>query len=278
MKKSLKLLALLLTLTLVLSGAIAACAESASGKLAEIQKKGKIVMGTDAVWAPFEYIGANGEATGADVEIAQYIAEQLGVELEILNVSFDTLTTYLVNDEVDIVLAAMTITEERAETVAFSQPYTVAAQYIVVPEDDDTTTYIDDLAGKTIGVHLGTTGDFIASDEVDLPTGVLFGTGASVQQYKSLPDATLAMKNGELGAIICDTLMAENLVATNDGIKCFELVYADGTKTTEEYGIAMKKGDDEFVAKINEITAPIVEDGTVDNWIVEHTELASQVD
>lgn len=276
MKNHVKRIALLLALALAISGMMAASAES--GKLAEIQAKGKIVMGTDAVWAPFEYIGSNGEATGADVEIAQYIADQLGVKLEILNVSFETLTTYLVNDEVDIVLAAMTITEERAETVDFSDPYTVAAQYIIVPEDDETTVYIDDLAGKVIGVHLGTTGDFIASDEVNLPTGVLFDTGASVQQFKSLPDATLAMKNGELGAIICDTLMAENLVATNDGIKCFELVYADGTKTTEEYGIAMKKGDSEFVAKINEIIAPVVEDGTIDAWIIEHTELAAQVD
>ena len=276
MKKYAKLAALVLALTMLftLAGAMA----EESPKLADIQAKGKIVLGTDAVWAPFEYIGANGEATGADVEIAKYIADALGVELEIKNVSFETLTTYLVNDEVDIVLAAMTITEERAETVDFSDPYTVAAQYIVVPEDDETTQYINDLAGKAIGVHLGTTGDFIASDEVNLPGGALEGTGAQVLQYKSLPDAALAMKNGELGAIICDTLMAENLVATNEGLKCFELVYADGTRTNEEYGIAVKKGDAGFVAKLNEIIAPIVADGTIDNWIVEHTELASQID
>ncbi|MBQ8972116.1 MAG: transporter substrate-binding domain-containing protein [Clostridia bacterium] len=275
MKISAKILALVLAMALL---GVAALAEAESPKLASIQEKGKIVLGTDAVWAPFEYIGANGEPTGADVEIAQYIADQLGVELEVMNVSFETLTTYLVNDEIDIVLAAMTITEERAETVDFSNPYTVAAQYIVVPEDDDTTVYIDDLAGKAIGVHLGTTGDFIASDEVNLPDGVLNGTGAVVQQYKSLPDAALAMKNGELGAIICDTLMAENLVATNSGLKCFEMVYANGDVTTEEYGIAIRKGDEAFVNKINEIIAPIVEDGTIDGWIVEHTELASQID
>ena len=277
MKLNAKLISIVLMLALVLTG-VAALAESDSPKLNEIKEKGKIVMGTDAVWAPFEYIGANGEPTGADVEIAQYIADQLGVELEVLNVSFETLTTYLVNDEVDIVLAAMTITEERAETVDFSSPYTVAAQYIIVPEDDDTTQFIDDLAGKAIGVHLGTTGDFIASDEVNLPGGVLEGTGATVQQYKSLPDAALAMKNGELGAIICDTLMAENLVATNTGLKCFEMLYADGGNTTEEYGIAIKKGDEAYVAAINDIIAPIVEDCTVDNWIVEHTELASNID
>jgi len=275
MKNTMKILALVLAL--ILTFAAAALAEE-SPKLADIQAKGKLILGTDAVWAPFEYIGANGEPTGADVEIAAYIAEQLGVELEIMNVSFETLTTYLVNDEVDVVLAAMTITEERAETVDFSDPYTVAAQYIIVPEDDDTTTYLEDLAGKSIGVHLGTTGDFIASDEVNLPGGALEGTGAQVLQYKALPDAALAMKNGELGAIICDTLMAENLVATNPGLKCFELVYADGTRTNEEYGIAVKKGDPAFVAKLNEIIAPIVEDGTIDGWIVEHTELASQID
>ena len=274
MKSTMKILALVLVL--ILTFAAAALAEE-SPKLADIQAKGKLILGTDAVWAPFEYIGANGEPTGADVEITAYIAEQLGVELEIMNVSFETLTTYLVNDEVDVVLAAMTITEERAETVDFSDPYTVAAQYIIVPEDDDTTTYLEDLAGKSIGVHLGTTGDFIASDEVNLPGGALEGTGASVVQYKSLPDATLAMKNGELGAIICDMQLAENLVATNTGIKCFPMTYADGSKTDEYYGVAMKKGDEEFVNKINEILQPIVDDGTVDQWIVEHTELAAQV-
>ena len=269
-----KILALALAALLVM---MCSFAFAESDTMAKIKEKGKLIMGTDAVWAPFEYIGANGEPSGVDIELAQYIANQIGVELEVLNVSFETLTTYLVNDEVDLVLAAMTITEERAETVAFSVPYTVAAQYIVVPEDDETTVYMDDLAGKAIGVHLGTTGDFIASDDVNLPDGALYGTGASVQQYKSLPDAALAMKNGELQAIICDTLMAENLCATNDGLKCFELVYADGTHTTEEYGIAMKKGDDAFVEEINEIIAPLVEDGTVDEWILDHTEWAADV-
>ena len=276
MKKYAKIVALLAALVLVFA-LVSASAEE-SPKLAEIQAKGKIVLGTDPVWAPFEYMGEGGKATGADVEIAAYIAEQLGVKLEVVDVAFDSLTTYLMNDSVDIVLAAMTITEERAETVDFSVPYTVAEQYIVVPESDETTVYIDDLAGQRIGVHLGTTGDFLASDEVDLAEGVLHDTGAEVMQYKALPDAALAMSNDELDAIICDTLMAENLVATHEGIKCFELVYADGTRTNEEYGIAIKKGDEAFLAKINEIIAPIIEDGTIDNWIVEHTELASLID
>lgn len=260
-------------LVVCLMACCVACAQA--GKLEEIQEKGKIICATDAAWAPFEYIGEGGAVTGADLEIAAYIAEKLGVELEIINVTFETLSTYLANDEADLAIAAMTITEERAETVDFSIPYTTSSQYIIVPEDNDTVACCDDLAGMNIGVHLGTTGDFLASDEVNLPEGVLYNTGATVQQYRFLTDAALAMKNGELQAIVCDKQLAVNLCATNGGLKCFELVYKDGSKTDEQYGIAMKKGEAEFVAKVNEIIQPIVEDGTIDGWIVKHSELSS---
>ena len=102
-------------------------------------------------------------------------------------------------------------------------------------------------------------------------------TGATAQQYHFLTDACLALKNYELQAIVCDTQLAINLCASNEGLKCFELVYADGSKTDEQYGVAMKKGDAEFVAKVNEILAPIVEDGTIDGWIVKHSELSSNL-
>ena len=270
-----KIIAAVLALAMVFC--LCACGSKTESKLDKIKKAGKLVMATDACWAPFEYIGANGEPTGSDVELAAYIAEQLGVKLEIINVAFDTLPTYIVNGEADIVLAAMTITEERKESMAFSDPYTKAEQYIVVVDGDDSVATVEDLAGKAIGVHLGTTGDLLVSDEVD--GGCLKDTGASVKQYKSLPDASLALLNGELQAIVCDTLMAKNLCTANDEkIVCFPLVYADGTKTDEEYGIGMIKGDDAFTAKINEIIAPVVADGTVDGWIVEHTELASNID
>ena len=265
-----KIIAMILAAMMVLS-MTAAVAEG--GKLAEIQAKGKLTVCTDAAWAPFEYIGANGEVTGADLELAKYIAEQLGVELEIINVAFDSISTYLVNDEADMSLSAMTITEERKETLDFSVPYTTAQQYIIVLEGNDTVTVLDDLAGQNIGVHLGTTGDFLVSDEVMM--GVLAGTGSNVAQYKFLTDAALALKNGELGAIVCDTQLAENIVAVNEGLKCFPLAFAAGEVEIEQLGIAMKKGDEEFVAKVNEIITPVIEDGTFDKWLVEHTELAS---
>jgi len=254
-----------------------AVAEGATGKLKDILDSGKLVVCTDAAWAPFEYIGADGEVVGADIEIAKYIAEQLNVELEIINVAFDSISTYLVNDEADLSLSAMTITEERKETIAFSIPYTIAQQYIIVNSDIDAVETIEDLAGMNIGVHLGTTGDFLVSDEIMMDTGVLYNSGANVMQYRFLTDAALALKNGELGAIVCDTLLAENIVAVNEGLKCFPLTYADGSANIEELGIAMKLNEDDLVNKINEIITPIIEDGTVDKWIVEHTEKASEL-
>ena len=265
-----KMIAMILAAMMMLTMTVAV---AEGGKLAEIQADGKLTICTDAAWAPFEYIGANGEVVGADIEIAKYIAEQLGVELEIINVAFDSISTYLTKDEADLSLSAMTITDERKETLDFSVPYTTAQQYIIVLENNENVAVLDDLAGQAIGVHLGTTGDFLVSDEVMM--GVLANTGASVAQYKFLTDAALALKNGELGAIVCDTMLAENIVAVNGGLKCFPLEYKSGPAVLEELGIAMKKGDEEFVAKINEIIAPIIEDGTIDKWLVEHSELAS---
>lgn len=255
----------------------ASASVSAGGKLQQVLDAGKLVVCTDPAWAPFEYIGADGQPAGSDIELANYLAEQLGVKLELVNVAFDSISTYLINDEADLALSAISITEERKQTLDFSLPYTTAQQYIIVPEDNGTIKTIEDLAGATIGVHLGTTGDFLVSDEVNLDTGTLYNTGASVNQYKFLTDAALALKSGELGAIVCDTLLAENLCAVNDGLKCFPLAYAAGEAELEQIAIAMKQGNPEFVAKINELLEPIIEDGTVDNWIVEHTEKASEL-
>ena len=116
----------LIAMLLVVMMALTMTAAVAEGKLEEIQAKGYLTVCTDAAWAPFEYIGANGDVTGADIELAKYIAQQLDVELNIINVAFDSISTYLINDEADLSLSAMTITEERKETLDFSVPYTTA--------------------------------------------------------------------------------------------------------------------------------------------------------
>lgn len=285
MKNSLKkILVTMLSLMMVI--ALAACGggsgssdsgdSEGGGKLAAIQDAGKIVVATDAAWAPFEYIGEGGQPTGIDIEIAQYIADQLGVELEVQNISFDTIPAALTGGSADLGLACITITEERKEEMAFSDPYTTVQQYIVVGSDSDVAT-MDDLAGAMIGTHLGTTGDFLVSDEIS--DGVLKDTGAQNNQYKALPDAAEEVKSGTLQAIVCDSVLAENLVTANNGaLKCFPLSYADGSEgDIEEIGAAMAKGDDEFTAKINEIIQSLVESGQIDEWFVQHSEAASKL-
>lgn len=250
------------------------CQADDQSALDRVLEKGKLIVATDAAWPPFEYMeGEN--VVGADLEVAADIAESLGVELEIINVSFDSLSMYLENGEADLALAAITATEERAESMEFSEPYCDTYQYIVVKEDDDTVTSIDDLAGYTIGVHLGTTGDFLASDEVNM--GVLAGTGASVQQYKDLTIAAMGLNAGDVQAIVCDKLLAENLCTINEGLKCFEAVYADGTSTLEQYAAAAAKGETELIEKVNEVIVPLKEDGTIDKYILEHSEKAAAI-
>ena len=110
----------IIAMILVVMMALTMTTALAEGKLAEIQAKGKLTICTDAAWAPFEYIGADGKEAGADIELAKYIAEKLGVELEIINVAFDSISTYLMNDDADMSLSAMTITEERKKNIAFT--------------------------------------------------------------------------------------------------------------------------------------------------------------
>ncbi|MBR0399839.1 MAG: amino acid ABC transporter substrate-binding protein, partial [Mogibacterium sp.] len=129
-------LAMVLALTACGGGSGSGDSEEGGGKLAAIQEKGKIVVCTDAAWAPFEYIGADGEPTGVDIEIANKIAEELGVELEISNIAFDSISTYLENDEADLALACITITDERKQAMDISTPYMENKQVMVVKKEN----------------------------------------------------------------------------------------------------------------------------------------------
>lgn len=240
--------------------------------LERVLEKGKLVVATDAAWAPFEYMEGE-DVVGVDLDLAKDIADGLGVELEIINVSFDSLSLYLENKEADLALAAITVTEDRADAMEFSEAYCESSQYIIVKAEDENVNDIDGLAGYTVGVHLGTTGDFLISDEINM--GVLAGTGAVVQQYKDLTIAAMGLNAGDVQAVVCDKQLAENLCTVNDGLKCFEAVYADGSLTQEEYAVAAAKGETDLIAKVNEIIVPLKEDGTVDQYIVEHSARSS---
>lgn len=243
-----------------------------------IKKAGKIVMVTNAEFPPYEY-RSNGEVVGVDVDIAKAIAKELGVELEIQDVEFDTIITSVKSGKAAMALAGITVTPERAEEVDFSVSYATSTQYIIV-KNDVTVNTVADLAGMKIGVQLGTTGDFVVSDEISgyydddgnkTGNGSLENTGASVVQYANASLAAAAMSAGKVDAVVVDKLPAELIASNYSGVKTVKFLFADGSDTSESYAVCVAKGNDSLLEVINKVLADLQKDGKIDEFTVTHT-------
>ena len=212
-------------------------------------------MGTNAAFQPYEYYDdESGAIIGIDAEVAALICEKLGYELEIVDMAFDSLIPALTSGKVDFVMAGMTVTEERKQSVDFSTSYAQGVQVVIVPEGSDITS-IDDLtaegASHKVGVQQGTTGDLYATwDIADAGLG-------SVEPYANGPDAVLALTSGKVDCVMIDNEPAKNLVAANEGLKILETPY-----TVEDYAIAFAKGSD-LTEKVNAALEELIADGSV---------------
>ena len=204
-------------------------------------------MATNAEFPPYEY--HEGDAiVGIDADIAAAIAEKLGMELQIEDMAFDSTLMALASGQADMVMAGMTVTEERKENANFSTPYAEAHQVVIVKEDSEIAT-LDDLQGKKIGVQTNTTGDIYSTDD--------FGDEA-VERYNKGADAVISLNQGLIDAVIIDLEPAKVFVATNDGLKLLETEYA-----TEEYAIALNKENTELFEKVDGALQELIADGTV---------------
>ncbi len=219
-----------------------------------------LVMGTNAEFPPFETRGgADGtEVVGFDVEVARAIAAKAGLPLRIEDMKFDSLLPALNAGKVDLVLAGMTITEERARNVDFSEPYYKATQVVLVRADSAVPESKEALKGQVIAVQLGTTGDGMAAEI----------TGQeNVRQFTSAMDAVVELMNRKVEAVIIDEQPALQFVKKNPGLVLVRLAFDD-----EFYGVAVKKGNAELLAKVNEALAEIAADGRyeqfVNQWMV----------
>lgn len=272
--KTRKIISVLLVVALMMSAFVLTSCE---------KEEDVLTVYTNAEFPPFEYLADN-KPVGVDMQIAQAIADELGKKLVIKNVKFDTILSSISSGKGDLGIAGITVTPERAESVDFSVNYATSTQYIVMKKDAEIKT-IEDLAGLKIGVQLGTTGDFIISDEIsgteDEETGehikgVLEGTGATVTQYNSAADAAVNMDSGKVDVVVIDMLPAEIVAGQYDNFKAIELVYADGSKTDESYAVAVKKGNKELLDTVNKVINRLIEEGKIDKWIVEHTTQSSK--
>ena len=222
-----------------------------------------IVFGTNPEFPPFEFISAEGvidEFDGIDIVIAKTIAEENGKTAKISSMEFDSLLIALQSGQVDAVIAGMTITDERKEAVNFTTPYYTATQVMIVPVDSDIESAAD-LTGKKVVVVQGYTGE----------TAIL-NMGFAPTDYVSLKkgsEAIIELLNGKVDAFVIDSATAANYVADNESLKIVEDPEAFGA---EEYGIAVKKDNEELLNMLNEAIEKMLEDGTIGDITIQYTE------
>lgn len=271
MKKTLKSIVLCLLVVVLAAASLTGCSKKSQSVLDKIKKAGEIKMYTEAGFAPYEFL-YNNEIVGVDIEIMKEVAKELGVKLVVEDVSFDTICASVSSGKADVGAAGITITDERKQSIDFSDPYTSTAQYMVVLIDNNDITKVEDLAGKAIGVQQGTTSDIIVENLIK------DGTMKDATSSGFTAPAVAAASLGKLDAVITDKLTAETIVANNTGkYKCFELVKADGSPAAEAeyYGIAIAKGDNaELMKTINSVLERLKADGSISAWELKYQDIA----
>lgn len=235
-----------------------------------------VTIGSDIPYAPFEYRNEAGDLIGFDVDIAEAVfAGQLGLDYEFQETGFDGIIPSLNNANFRVIMSAMTINDQRAESVDFSDPYFTAFQTVLVLENGDISAR-EDLQGKAVGVQRGTTGEAAAEDLQEEFDGDL-----EIESYDQINGAFDALLNNQVSAVINDNTVSASFAAENEGVVFLEGdgVAADRddappylTLTIEEYGIAFRQDDDEFREEVNGALAAIRGDGTYDEIYNEYFE------
>ena len=254
MKKTMKTL-LVVSLVLMMMFSFTACGNDETTQNSANGDQEVLTMATNAYFPPYEYYDGE-NIVGIDAEIAAKIAEKLGMQLEIVDIEFDSIVTGVATGKYDMGMAGMTITEDRLENVNFTDSYATGYQVVIVKEGSDITSP-DDLyaegASQIVGVQLATTGDIYASED--------FGADR-VQQYNSGNDAVEALKAGKVDCVIIDNEPAKYYVEANEGLTILPTEFV-----VEDYSICVAKENTELLEKINTALNELIEDGTVQEII-----------
>ena len=199
----------------------------------------KITVATDATWPPMEYIDANKKIVGFDIDLLNAAAKEGGFKVEFINQAWDGIFAGLAAGKYDAVISSVTITEERKKTMDFSIPYVHVGQILVVKKDSDVTT-LSQLEGKSVGVQISTTGALEVRKNKKI----------TLKEYDEIGLAIEDLANDRIDAVVCDNPTAANFVLQNQKYKAI-LKMAGDIFTTEQYGIAVNKGNTEILELIN---------------------------
>ena len=258
-----KIIALVLAVAMIASVAmLAGCGKSNNSngtdaaKATEAPKAAKLTMATNAYFAPYEYYDGS-DIVGIDVDIAKAIADKLGMELEVVDIEFDSIITGVQTGKYDMGMAGMSVTDERKQSVDFSDSYATGIQAVIVKEGSEIKTADDLLAQGTsykVGVQLSTTGDMYIGDDYEKA-----GKDASlITRFQSGNDAVTALASGKVDAVVIDNEPAKSYVASTKGLQILDSKYAE-----EDYAICFAKNNTELKDKVNAALKELIADGTV---------------
>lgn len=241
-----------LTTVLLTVSVLAAMALTGCGKKSAMEKD-TLTMATNAEFPPYEYYEGD-TIVGIDVEIAQAICDELGKDLVIEDMAFDSIISAIQSGKADFGAAGMTVDPDRLKNVAFTDTYAKASQVVIVKEGSDIQA-VADLDGKKIGVQLGTTGDMYAGDV----------EGATVERYNKGFEAVQSLMTDKIDCVIIDQEPAKVFVSENEGLVILEEKFTD-----EDYAIALPKKDEELKEAFNEALAKLKESGKLDEIVAKY--------
>ncbi len=221
--------------------------DEAAGEVTTVNA-GKLTMSTNAAFPPYEMTTDSGDLEGIDIEVAGAIAEKLGLELQVDDMDFDAALLATQSGKSDMVMAGVTVTDERQKVMDFSDTYAEGIQSIIVPEDSDIAS-ADDLTGKAIGTQRGTTGYIYCTDDFGEDNVIAYDDGLTAVQ---------ALNNGQVDAVVIDNAPAQEFVAANPGLKILDTAYAQ-----EDYAIGVAKGNTQLLDAINGALEELQADGTL---------------
>lgn len=224
-----------------------AASETETAELSTVEP-GKLIMSTNAAFPPYEMTTDSGEFEGIDIETAQAIADKLGLELQIDDMDFDAALLAVQQGKADMVMAGVTVTDERQNVMDFTDSYATGIQSIIVKEDSDIAS-VDDLAGKKIGTQRGTTGYLYCSDDFGDENVVAYDNGLTAVQM---------LNNGQVDCVVIDNAPAKEFIAANPGLKLLDTAYVE-----ESYAIGVGKGNIELKDAINTALEELKADGTL---------------
>lgn len=240
--------------------------------LESIKAKGTLVVGTAPGYPPFEFIKSTdgkSEVVGADIDLANKVAEKLGVKLEIKTMDFDSLIPALVSDKIDMAITGMTPTDERKKTIDFSDVYFTGTNSLIVKADfNKKAETADDLKQLKIGVQKGSTQEILAVEKLKVP---------STKSLLNIPDLVSDLKNGNIEAVIASSTVAKINEKQFEGIKVLDIKGLSSSDAGETAAIALKKGNnEELLTEVNSLIKELHDSGEYDKILNKNIDIAGQ--